>query len=223
MTAIAAGLACWTAQAAAEPVKTAEPSRYEKFGLEVTFPDKWIVGSGDGPLLLMSRSMDVASLANCVATGEEVAATKGFTQAQINTGMAKPFGADFWKGVYETGGLSAEVTSDGVRSHASGVTVQEAQFDLGKPGSSRTDKMTVVQAIFVTPGATVSVACSARAVAFPKHKATLAAVIDSVRFAKPVASVADVVPVAAGEPDVRRAASGVNLAGKALLDLEKAP
>jgi hypothetical protein len=223
MTAMMAGLLCCAVSAVAEPAAKAEPSRYEKFGLEVTFPAKWIVGSGDGPLLLMSRSMDQVSLANCVATGEEVAATKGFTQTQLNTGMSKPFGADFWKGVYESGGLSAEIKSEGVRPHASGVTVQEALFDLGKPGAARDSKMTVHQAIFVTPGTTVSVACSARAVAFAKHKITLTAVIDSVRFAKPVASAAEVLAVASGEPDIKRAVGGIQRAGQALLDLEKTP
>lgn len=215
---LAASVAAWAA---------VDASRYDRFGLAVTFPEKWIVGSGEEPVLLLSRSTDPVSLANCVATGEEVSATRAFTQQQINEGLAAPFGEDFWRQIYTTANMTPDVKAQGARLHASGVMIQEAQFDLSKTGSAPETKMSIHQAIFVRPGATISVACSARAIAYPNQKAMLSAVIESVRFFPPSA------PVASAEPpapmsvkdgpltavDAKKALGGVAKAGDALMNL----
>jgi hypothetical protein len=217
--ALAAAALAWAA---------ADPSRYEKYGLEITFPDKWIVGTGEAPLLLISRSMDQVSLANCVATGEDVAATRGLTQDQINLGLSQAFGEEFWRQVYSTSGLVADVKSQGARAHKSGLTIQEAQFDLSKQGAADGAKMTVHQAIFVRPGHTVVVACSARAIAYAKQKSVLAGVIESVRFGAPSTPVASgeasVMPVKAKDPtpaDLEKAMGNVARAGVALIEVSK--
>jgi hypothetical protein len=222
------GLAMAAIGAAALAWAAPEASRHEKFGLEITFPQKWIVGSGDEPLLLLSRSTDPVSLANCVATGEQIADTRALTQQQLNQGLAAPFGEDFWRQVYATSGLVAEVKAQSAREHGSGVTIQEAFFDLSKQGAPAANKMSVHQAIFVRPGYTVTVACSARAAAYPKQKAVLAGVIDSVRFFPPSPAVASGEPAAmpvgaqAFGPDNARLASGsASRAGQALFDLSK--
>jgi hypothetical protein len=214
----AAGLA-WAA---------AEPTRNEKFGLEIAFPEKWLVGSGEEPLLMMSRSSDPVSLANCVATGEQIADTRSLTQAQLNEGLSAPFGEEFWRQIYANAGLKADVKSQSARKHPSGVTIQEAYFDLGKEGAPATSKMSVQQAIFVRPGYTVTLACSARTGVYPNHKKTLSDVIDSVRFFPPSAPVASVdavaIPAASAAFTVDRAtkaSSSAARAGRALIDLDK--
>jgi hypothetical protein len=203
-----------------------EPSRHEKFGLQITFPAKWIVGTGDEPLLLLSRSTDPVSLANCVATGEQIEGTRPLSQAQINEGLSKPFGEEFWRQIYAASGLVAEIKSQSARTHNSGLTIQEAYFDLSKSGSAEGSKMSVQQAIFVRPGYTVTVACSSRAAAYPAQKKALAAVIDSVDFFAPAATVADagaaVVPVSTGAfdtPTAMKSAGPVAPAGATLLNL----
>lgn len=205
-----------------------EPSRHDKFGLEITFPEKWIVGSGDAPLLLMSRSMDPVSMANCVATGEEIAETRTLSQQQLNEGLAAPFGEDFWRQIYASTGLKADVKGQSARTHNSGVTIQEAYFDLSKEGAAPETRMSVQQAIFVRPGYTYTVACSARAAAYPKHKQMLSAVVDSVRFVPPSMPVAGgepvAVPVAASKftgEGAAKASSSAARAGQALIDLAK--
>jgi hypothetical protein len=218
--ALAAGAMAWAAP---------EASRNDKFGIQVTFPEKWIVGAGDEPLLLMSRSTDLVSMANCVAIGEAVAGTRAMTQEQINTGMTTPFGQDFWRQVYASAGLTAEVKTHGARKHKSGLTIQEAEFELGKPETAPDNKMTVHQAIFVRPGLTVTLACGARTALYGKHKSTLTAVIESVRFYPPAAPVAAVdAPVAVAVKDggvspsnPKESAGDPARAGIALIDLSK--
>lgn len=208
---------------------TPEPSRNEKFGLEVTFPDKWLVGSGEGSVLLISRSTDPEAQANCLATGEIVEKTKDLTQGQLNQALAQPFGAEFWQGVYGRSGLDAEVKYAVARAHISGIVVQEALFDLSKSGDQKS-KVSVHQAIFIAPGRTISLACSTRAIAYPKFKTALDAVIESVRISNPklpVASAATVVmPVSDSFHDSlqdldKSATAGVGVAGALLFQLSK--
>lgn len=220
IVALAAGVAAFAAP---------EASRNDKFGIEVTFPDKWIVATGEEPVVLVSRSTDMVALANCVAIGEAIAGTRAMTQDQINQGLTTPFGEAFWRQVYANAGLSAEVKSHGARSHKSGLTIQEAEFELGKPGGAPDAKMTVRQAIFVRPGLTVTLACGARSALYGKYKSTLSAVVDSVRFYAPTPAVATldqpvVIAVkdgAAAQPDAKLAVGDAARAGAALIDLSK--
>lgn len=217
---LAASVVAWAA---------VESSRHDRFGLEVTFPEKWIVGSGEDSVLLLSRSMDPLSLANCVATGEEVAATRAFTQEQINEGLAAPFGADFWRQIYTTSAITVAVKAHGARIHTSGVMIQEAEFDLSRTGSPPEAATAIHQAIFVRPGATISIACSARAETYPSQRATLNAVIDSVRFFAPKTPVASAetaasVPVKDGpltRKDAMKTTGDAARAGIALVDMSK--
>jgi hypothetical protein len=218
---IGAAAMCAAALAWAAP----EPSRHEKSGLQITFPEKWIVGSGEPPLLVMSRSMDQTSLANCVAIGEEVVATRAFSQAEINQGLAQPFGEEFWQKLYQSAGLTANVKTHASRLHPSGLQIQEAEFELFRPGTDPAGKMAIRQAVFVRPGFSLSVACSARASAYPAQKAVLAGVIESVRFAPPKVAMAQEpkkVPVASSAPDFVAAGKvGAAQAGEKLLELAK--
>ena len=213
---------------AAGGVAWAEATRNEKFGVEIAFPEKWLVGSGEEPLLMMSRSSDPVSLANCVATGEQVPDTRPLTQAQLNEGLSAPFGEEFWRRIYASAGLKAEVKSQSARLHKSGVTIQEAYFDLSKEGAAPASKMSVQQAIFVRPGYTVTLACSARAGVYALHKKALSDVIDSVRFFAPSPPVASgdavAVPVASAKftaEGAAKASLSAVRAGQALIDLDK--
>jgi hypothetical protein len=166
--ALALGLATGAyAAAATQPVT--EPTT----GFTIQAPKDWRVGKFQNipyPHVATVAPED-GSRANCIIIAEEIAGTKGATQAQLNDQLKAPVGRDFWKAMVFKGLSNVVFESDGVRKHPSGVMAQEAIAAADGGTGVNAARMKLSSTVLITPGMTYSVACGAREANYEKDRA----------------------------------------------------
>jgi hypothetical protein len=194
---------------------------------KVTVPQGWNYGTREGiPFAHIAMvAPDDGSGANCIIGAEEITATKGATQAQLNEALKTPIGRDTWKqGVFSFMN-NIEFESDGVRTnHPSGINAQEAiaSGDVTVNGLKILRKL--ASSIWVAPGMTYSLACAANTDRFNDYRTSFSGIADSFRSSASGSAITASANPAPGQPvqpvGLVNAAAGLGgapsaLAGKA--------
>jgi hypothetical protein len=166
------------AAAATQPVT--EPAT----GFSIQAPKDWRVGKFQNipyPHVATIAPED-GSRANCIVIAEEIAGTKGATQAQLNEQLKTPVGREFWKSMVYKGLTNVVFESDGVRKHPSGVMAQESIAAADGGTGVNAARMKLSSTVLITPGLTYSIACGAREANYEKYRAAFKGVVNSFRL-----------------------------------------
>jgi hypothetical protein len=151
------------------------------WGFTASFPDGWLIGEMQGPLVATALAPPPESGVLCNMTAEKIALTQKMTQSEINKQNSEGFPPQWWlTNVFST---FQKVTFEktGQRIHPSGISVQESIAALDVLEGGQTFRAKGHTVIFITPGVTYSMTCLTLETKFETYRKVFASAIDSFR------------------------------------------